>query len=64
MSGHKRLFVHILFTGLIMTVGANLAVAQSAADEANKSNNPLNLAASFNIQNYYTPGVFGAAQRA
>jgi hypothetical protein len=33
--------------------------AQSAAEEANKSNNPLNLAPSFNIQNYYTPSVFG-----
>jgi hypothetical protein len=37
------------------------AFAQASADEANKSNNPLNLAASFNIQNYYTPSVFGAS---
>jgi hypothetical protein len=35
--------------------------AQSAVDEANKSNNPLNLAASLNIQKYYTPSVFGAS---
>ncbi|MFM0503156.1 hypothetical protein [Paraburkholderia caffeinilytica] len=35
------------------------AFAQSSADDANKSNNPLNLAASFNIQNYFTPSVFG-----
>src|ERR1700733_8589440 len=35
--------------------------AQASADDANKSNNPLNLAASFNIQNYYTPSVFGAS---
>lgn len=37
------------------------AFAQASADEANKSNNPLNPAASFNIQNYYTPSVFGAS---
>lgn len=34
------------------------AYAQSA-DDANKSNNPLNLAASLNFQNYYTPKLFG-----
>ena len=34
------------------------AYAQSA-DDANKSNNPLNLAASLNFQNYYTPRLFG-----
>jgi hypothetical protein len=37
------------------------ALAQSAADDANKSNNPLNLAASFNIQNFYTPSLFGVS---
>ncbi|CAB3738868.1 hypothetical protein LMG24238_06471 [Paraburkholderia sediminicola] len=37
------------------------AFAQASADEANKSNNPLNLAASLNIQNYYTSSVFGAS---
>jgi hypothetical protein len=61
MSIHRRLFVHILFTSLVIAAWANLACAQSAADEANKSNNPLNLAASLNIQNYYTPSVFGAS---
>lgn len=35
--------------------------SQASADDANKSNNPLNLAASFNLQNYYTPSVFGAS---
>jgi hypothetical protein len=34
--------------------------AQGTADDANKSNNPLNLAASLNIQNFYTPSLFGA----
>jgi hypothetical protein len=58
---HRRLFVRGSLTGLIAAASANLAFAQSAADEANKSNNPLNLAASFNIQNYYTPSVFGAS---
>lgn len=35
------------------------AYAQASADDANKSNNPLNLAPSFNIQDYYTPSLFG-----
>lgn len=34
------------------------ALAQSA-DDANQSNNPLNLAPSLNFQNYYTPKLFG-----
>src|SRR5471030_2222289 len=61
MSGYRRLFVRRLSLGLIIAAWTNLAFAQSAADEANKSNNPLNLAASFNIQNYYTPSVFGTS---
>jgi hypothetical protein len=61
MSSQWRLFVRSLLPSLIIPAWANLAFAQSAADEANKSNNPLNLAASFNIQNYYTPSVFGAS---
>jgi hypothetical protein len=36
------------------------ACAQTSADDANKSNNPLNLAASFNVQNYFAPSLFGA----
>lgn len=40
---------------------ASSAFAQSDADDANKSNNPLNLAASFNIQDYYVPSVHGAS---
>lgn len=35
------------------------ARAQSA-DDANQSNNPLNLAPSLNFQNYYTPKLFGS----
>jgi len=35
------------------------AHAQTAADDANKSNNPLTPAASFGLQNYYTPSIFG-----
>jgi hypothetical protein len=38
---------------------ASGALAQSTADDANKSNNPLNLAPSFNIQDYYSPSLFG-----
>ncbi|WLW58950.1 hypothetical protein RA224_17005 [Achromobacter aegrifaciens] len=41
---------------------AQLAHAQSqSAHDANKSNNPLNLAASLNFQNYYTPKLFGSS---
>ena len=35
------------------------AYAQASADDTNKSNNPLNLAPSFNTQDYYIPSLFG-----
>ncbi|WP_321789664.1 hypothetical protein [Paraburkholderia sp. J94] len=35
--------------------------ANSAADNANKSNNPLNLAASFNVQNMFAPSLYGSS---
>jgi hypothetical protein len=38
---------------------SSAAYAQASADDANKSNNPLNLAPSFNLQDYYTPSLFG-----
>ncbi|MGN8554615.1 UNVERIFIED_CONTAM: hypothetical protein OHV15_18725 [Microbacterium sp. SLM126] len=34
------------------------AQAQSSAELANKSNNPLNLAPAFNLHNYYTPRLY------
>ncbi|ARP79299.1 hypothetical protein [Bordetella genomosp. 6] len=41
-------------------MGAVLATARAqSADDANKANNPLNLAASLGLQNYYTPRLFG-----
>jgi hypothetical protein len=47
-----------------LAIFAESAFAQSDADNANKSNNPLNLAASFNVQNYYTPSMFGTSGHA
>jgi len=44
--------------GLAGMVMAAAAGAQSAED-ANKANNPLNLAPSLGLQNYYTPRLFG-----
>src|ERR1700677_1595118 len=38
---------------------SSAAYAQASADDPNKSNNPLNLAPSFNLQDYYTPSLFG-----
>ncbi len=46
--------------GLATMAMAGGAQAQGSAEDANKSNNPLNLAASFNIQNYYSPSLFGS----
>jgi hypothetical protein len=46
---------------LSATVFSSAAYAQASADDANKSNNPLNLAPSFNLQNYYTPSLFGVS---
>ena len=43
---------------------ANICWAQASsdsADAANQSNNPLNVAASFNVQNLYTPSLFGTS---
>lgn len=34
--------------------------AQVSTEEANASNNPLNPAPSLNLQNYYTPRLFGS----
>jgi hypothetical protein len=52
----RRLSVFIF---AFICVYNHCAFAQASADDANKSNNPLNLAASFNIQNFYTPSLFG-----
>ncbi|HIE0996134.1 TPA: hypothetical protein ACXJQH_005948 [Pseudomonas aeruginosa] len=49
----KKLF--LVLSATLITTGAH---AQSAED-ANKSNNPLNLAPSLGLQNLYTPKLFG-----
>ncbi len=48
--------------GFCIAWGALLeaAMAQDSADLANKSNNPLNVAPSFNIQNFYAPRLYGS----
>lgn len=47
------------FGAILLGVFSPLSAhAQSASDDANKSNNPLNLAPSFNLQNYYTPDLY------
>ncbi|WP_420996885.1 hypothetical protein ACKI2N_028610 [Cupriavidus sp. 30B13] len=44
---------------LALALGAAPALhAQSAAEDANKSNNPLNPAPSLNLQNYYSPRLY------
>ncbi|WP_447922249.1 hypothetical protein [Achromobacter aegrifaciens] len=43
-----------------LSLVATLAYGQSAED-ANKANNPLNLAPSLGMQNYYTPRLFGTS---
>ncbi|WP_087725754.1 hypothetical protein [Pandoraea sp. PE-S2T-3] len=43
----------------VLALCSPLAGAQTSAEDANKSNNPLNLAPSFNVQNFYTPSIFG-----
>ncbi len=58
---------------LVMTLAMTLAAAQASmpayaqsppsntADDANKSNNPLNLAASLNVQNMFAPSLYGSS---
>lgn len=45
----------------VLAIASSTAQAQSAAEDANKSNNPLSAAASFNLQNFYTPSLFGTS---
>jgi hypothetical protein len=52
------MFKHLTVTTALLSVSFG-ALGQSAADDANKSNNPLNVAASFNIQNLFAPSLFG-----
>ncbi|RZT42065.1 hypothetical protein EV147_1081 [Cupriavidus agavae] len=42
------------------TLLASGAMAQTSAELANKSNNPLNLAPAFNIHNFYSPRLYGS----
>lgn len=46
-------------TAVAVLCTAGQSVFAQSADDANKSNNPLNLAPSLNFQNYYTPKLFG-----
>ncbi len=39
---------------------ADLALAQTSAEDANKSNNPLNPSPSLNFQDYYSPSLYGS----
>jgi hypothetical protein len=39
-----------------------VAFAQVSADDANKSNNPLNPSPAFNIQDYYVPELYGSSK--
>lgn len=57
-----RPFVGQVAVSLCIATGAFTggASAQSSAELANKSNNPLNLAPSFNIQNFYSPRLYGS----
>jgi hypothetical protein len=47
-----------------LSIFVESAFAKSDADNANKINNPLNLAASFDVQNYYTPSRFDTGAHA
>ncbi len=49
----------LTLAGACATLWPCLSVQAQSADDANQSNNPLNLAPSLNFQNYYTPRLFG-----
>lgn len=61
MNGSARRVVRRFCLGAISVAWISATIAQIEAEEANKSNNPLNLAESFNLQNYYTFSVFGTS---
>ena len=53
----------IFLLGALTAMLSGEALAQHAsADEANKSNNPLNPAPGLNFQDYYTPDIYGSNQ--
>jgi len=56
-----RMLIEYLILLFILFSFCRYAFCQSEADDANKSNNPLNLAASFNIQDYFTPSLYGVS---
>jgi len=60
MLVQRNLFNFIL-TVLAAAIFSSEALAQHAsAEEANKSNNPLNPAPGLNFQDYYTPDIYGS----
>jgi hypothetical protein len=44
-----------------LAIAPGVVHAQVASDDANKSNNPLNPAPSFNLQDFYTPRLYGSS---
>ena len=60
MLGQRSLF-NFFLTVLAAAIFSGKALAQHAsAEEANKSNNPLNPAPGLNFQDYYTPDIYGS----
>ena len=60
MLGQRSLF-NFFLTVLAAAIFSGKALAQHAsAEEATKSNNPLNPAPGLNFQDYYTPDIYGS----
>lgn len=52
----------ISLAAAVLAASSGTALAQASAEEANKSNNPLNPAPSLNFQDYYSPKLYGSDQ--
>lgn len=53
-------FPVVVATLIAAMVWPEFTLAQGSADDANKSNNPLNPSPGLNFQNYYTPRLYGS----
>src|SRR5262245_1558851 len=56
----RHLFVAALASAVFSAFPVSAFAQHASADEANKSNNPLNPAPGLNLQDYYVPDLYGS----
>lgn len=56
----RQLPAHFILAFAVLIFCGEAQAQGATADEANKSNNPLNPAPAFNVQDYYAPDLYGS----